>query len=127
MPDPLPTRQLVDRQEITAVMAAYARWADLNQPERQAATFAADGRVSYHPGEWTAGREALTDKLRTALAGYAQTSHHVSNIEIDFEGPDTAAAQSAVIAWHRRHDGSSDRRTGRTGSILTRPDGGARR
>ena len=106
MPDPLPAQQLVDRQEITAVMAAYARWADLNQPERQAATFAADGRVSYHPGEWTAGREALTDKLRTALAGYAQTSHHVSNIEIDFEGPDTAAAQSAVIAWHRRHDGS---------------------
>ena len=97
MPDPLLARQLADRQEIMAVMAAYARWADLNQPERQAATFAADGRVSYHPGEWTAGREALTDKLRTALAGYAQTSHHVSNVEIDFEGPDTAAAQSAVI------------------------------
>ena len=126
MPDPLPTRQLVDRQEITAVMAAYARWADLNQPERQAATFAADGRVSYHPGEWTAGREALTDKLRTALAGYAQTSHHVSNIEIDFEGPDTAAAQSAVIAWHRRHDGSEWTLYGRYVDRWTRTDAGWR-
>jgi uncharacterized protein (TIGR02246 family) len=106
VPDPLLVQQLLDRQEIAAVMAAYARWADLNQPEQQAATFAADGRVSYHPGEWIAGREALTGTLRTALTRYARTSHHVSNIEIDFEGPDDAAAQSAVIAWHRRHDGS---------------------
>ncbi|MGH3203575.1 MAG: hypothetical protein ACRDOA_21090 [Streptosporangiaceae bacterium] len=37
MPDPSLLRQLLDRQEITAVMAAYARWADLNQPEQQAA------------------------------------------------------------------------------------------
>jgi uncharacterized protein (TIGR02246 family) len=106
MPDPSLLRQLLDRQEITAVMAAYARWADLNQPERQAGLFIEDCRVSYHPGDWITGRTALTERLRTALAGYAQTSHHVSNIEIDFEGPDTAAAQSAVIAWHRRHDGS---------------------
>jgi uncharacterized protein (TIGR02246 family) len=126
VPDPVLAQQLVDRQEITAVMAAYARWADLNQPERQAATFAADGRVSYHPGEWTAGREALTEKLSTALAGYAQTSHHVSNIEIDFEGPDTAAAQSAVIAWHRRHDGSEWILYGRYVDRWTRTEAGWR-
>ena len=36
MPDPLPAQQLVDRQEIMAVMAAYARCADMNQPEQQA-------------------------------------------------------------------------------------------
>lgn len=67
MPDSSLLRQLLDRQEITAVMAAYARWADLNQPERQAAVFVADCRVSYHPGAWITGRAALTDKLRTAL------------------------------------------------------------
>lgn len=106
MPDPSLLEQLLDRQEIAAVMAAYARWADLNQPERQAATFVADCRACYHPGEWITGRAALTGKLRAALARYAQTSHHVSNIEIDFEDPDTATAQSTVIAWHRRHDGS---------------------
>ena len=39
-------RQLLDRQEITAVMAAYARWADLNQPEQQAAVF-----IAGLPGE----------------------------------------------------------------------------
>ncbi len=44
MPDPSLLEQLLDRQEIAAVMAACARWADLNQPEQQAATFVADGR-----------------------------------------------------------------------------------
>lgn len=108
------------------MMAEYARWADLNQPERQAATFAADGRVSYHPGEWVAGRAALTDTLRTALARYARTSHHVSNIEIDFDGPDTATAQSAVIAWHRRHDGSEWTLYGRYVDRWTRTEQGWR-
>ena len=126
MPDSSLLRQLLDRQEITAVMAAYARWADLNRPERQAATFVEDCRVSYHPGDWIAGRAALTERLRTALAGYAQTSHHVSNIEIDFEGPDTAAAQSAVIAWHRRHDGSEWTLYGRYVDRWTRTEAGWR-
>ena len=99
-------RQLLDRQEIMAVMAAYARCADMNQPERQAETFVDDCRVRYHPDDWIAGRGALTEALRAALARYSKTSHHVSNIEIDFEGPDSASAQSTVIAWHRRNDGS---------------------
>ena len=126
MPDPSLLAQLLDRQEITAVMAAYARWADLNRPERQAATFVEDCRVSYHPGDWITGRAALTGQLRTALAGYAQTSHHVSNIEIDFEGPDTAAAQSAVIAWHRRYDGSEWTLYGRYVDRWTRTEAGWR-
>ena len=126
MPDPSLLAQLLDRQEITAVMAAYARWADLNRPERQAATFVEDCRVSYHPGDWIAGRAALTEQLRAALARYVQTSHHVSNIEIDFEGPDTAAAQSAVIAWHRRHDGSEWTLYGRYVDRWTRTEAGWR-
>lgn len=106
MPDPSLLEQLLDRQAIAAVMAAYARCADLNQPEQQAATFTEDCRAKYHPGDWIVGRAALTEKLRTALTSYSNTSHHLGNIEIDFEGPDSATAQSTVIAWHRRHDGS---------------------
>ena len=41
MPEPSLLRQLLDRQEIMAVMAAYTRCADLNQPEQQAAVFVA--------------------------------------------------------------------------------------
>ena len=106
MPEPSLLRQLLDRQEIMAMMAAYTRCADLNQPEQQAAVFIEGCRVKYHLTDWIVGREALTEALVTALARYAKTSHHLSNIEIDFDGPDSATAQSAVIAWHRRYDGS---------------------
>jgi Ring hydroxylating beta subunit len=79
VPDPSLLTQLLDRQEITAVMAAYARWADLNQPEQQAAVFVADCR-----------------------------------------------AQSAVIAWHRRHDGSEWTLYGRYVDRWTRTEEGWR-
>jgi hypothetical protein len=104
--EPSLLRQLLDRQEIMAMMAAYTRCADLNQPEQQAAVFVQDCRVKYHPADWIVGRGALVEALHTALARYSNTSHHLGNIEIDFEGPDSATAQSTVIAWHRRIDGS---------------------
>lgn len=126
MPESSLLRQLLDRQEIMAVMAAYARCADLNQPEQQAGVFVEDCRVSYHPADWIVGRDALVQALRTALAGYSTTSHHVSNIEIDFEGADAATAQSAVIAWHRRHDGSEWTLYGRYVDRWTRTEHGWR-
>ena len=104
--EPSLLRQLLDRQEIMAMMAAYTRCADMNEPEHQAEVFVQDCRVRYHLTDWIVGRGALVEALRTALARYSKTSHHLGNIEIDFEGPDSAAAQSTVIAWHRRHDGS---------------------
>jgi SnoaL-like domain len=119
-------RQLADRQEIAAVMAAHARHADLNQPEQQAATFIADCRVKYHRSDWIIGRAALAEALRAALASYAQTSHHVSNVEIDFDGPGSATARSAVIAWHRRNDGSEWTLYGRYHDRWTRTEHGWR-
>ena len=119
-------RQLQDRQEIMAVMAAYARCADMNQPEEQAEVFIDDCRVKYHPDDWIEGRSAVTEALRTALTRYSKTSHHVSNIEIDFEGPDSASAQSTVIAWHRRNDGSEWTLYGRYVDRWTRTEQGWR-
>lgn len=119
-------RQLLDRQEITAVMAAYTRWADMNQPEQQAEVFVQDCRVKYHPTDWIVGRGALVEALRTAIAKYSNTSHHLGNIEIDFEGPDSATAQSTVIAWHRRNDGSEWTLYGRYVDRWTRTEQGWR-
>jgi 3-phenylpropionate/cinnamic acid dioxygenase small subunit len=119
-------RQLLDRQEITAMMAAYTRCADMNQPEQQAEVFVRDCRVKYHPADWIVGRVALIEALRTALARYSKTSHHLGNIEIDFEGPDSASAQSAVIAWHRRNDGSEWTLYGRYVDYWTRTEQGWR-
>jgi SnoaL-like domain len=97
--------RLADRARIASVMATYTRCADLNQPDEQSATFAVDGRVSYHPGVWIEGRASIAAALRVSLARFQRTSHHVGNLEIEFDDPDRATAQSTVIAWHRRNDG----------------------
>ena len=39
---------------------------------------------------------------------FAATSHHVSNIQLTFEGPDHARATTYLYAWHRYRDGSPD-------------------
>jgi len=117
-------QELLDRDEIRAAMAVYARSADLYEPEQQASVFVDDCRVSYHPEHWITGRAALIESLHVALAKYSRTSHHVGTIEIDFTGPDEAAAQSTVLAWHRRVDGSEWTMHGRYVDRWTRtPDG----
>ena len=98
--------RLGDRAQIAAAMATYARCADLNLPDEQAMTFAPDARASYHPGVWIEGRDAVAAAMRGSLARYQATSHHVGTIEITFDGADSATAESTVIAWHRRLDGS---------------------
>jgi 3-phenylpropionate/cinnamic acid dioxygenase small subunit len=124
--EPSLLRQLLDRQEIMAMMAAYTRCADMNQPEQQAEVFIDDCRVRYHPDDWILGRGAVTEALRTALTRYSKTSHHLGNIEIDFEDPNSATAQSTVIAWHRRNDGSEWTLYGRYVDRWTRAEQGWR-
>jgi hypothetical protein len=99
-------QRLADRAEIADAMAVYTRAADLNLPEEQAGVFTVDCVVTYHPGSPIVGRTALVESLRTSLARFERTSHHLGNIEIRFDDVDAASAQSTVIAWHRRTDGT---------------------
>ena len=39
---------------------------------------------------------------------FAATSHHVSNVQITFDGPDRAHSVAYLYAWHRYVDGSPD-------------------
>jgi hypothetical protein len=98
-----------DRTAILEGLAAYCRLADLNRPDEQTAVFLDDCRVSYGgPGRWIEGRTALTASLRRSLASYVATSHLLGGTEIAFSGADTATAETAVHAWHRRADGGPD-------------------
>jgi len=121
--DQFTPERLDDRARIATVMATYARCADLNRPEQLAATFADDGRVSYHPGVWIEGRAGIAAALRESLARFQRTSHHLGNLEITFHGTDGATAQSTVIAWHRRNDGSEWTLFGRYVDRWVRQDG----
>lgn len=124
MPTDRQVQELLDREKIRAAMAVYARSADLYEPVQQASVFVEHCRVRYHPDQWIVGRAALVDALNVALAKYSHTSHHIGTVEIEFSGPDDAAAQSTVLAWHRRLDGSEWTMHGRYVDLWTRtPDG----
>lgn len=95
--------QLLDRQEIVDQMHAYARWVDLGRPDEQVKVFTQGCRANFARGDehWLEGREAVLAFVRDALAPYAATNHTISNVEITFDGPDKAGAESYVQAWHR--------------------------
>ena len=102
--------QLLDRQEIIDQMHAYARWVDLGRPDEQVQVFTEDCRANFAKGDdhWMEGREAVLAFVRAALSPYVATNHTISNIEITFDGPDRARAESYVQAWHRYKEDRPD-------------------
>ena len=100
--------RLVDRQEIADLLTEYCRALDLMDLAAIARVFTADCRVEYGPEErlLSHGAEGVAKSLER-MWRWARTSHHLSNIQVEFEGADAARAISYVIAWHERPDGST--------------------
>lgn len=103
-------RELADRQAITDLIHGYCFHFDNNEPESVAALFTDDATVDYGPESATiVGSEAIAATIAVGLERtFAATSHHVSNIQITFDGTDHADAITYVYAWHRYVDGSPD-------------------
>lgn len=102
-------RELVDRHEITALIHAYCERFDRNDPGGVAALFTPDAVIDYNPDSEVITGARLEELIAEGLrATFAATSHHVSNITITFEDPDTARSLSYLDAWHRYHDGAPD-------------------
>ena len=102
--------ELLARHELEELIFAYCRHFDLNEPERVAALFTDDAVVDYGP-EFpdVVGAAAIEDAVAGSLERiFAATSHHVSNIQLEFDGPDAATGQTYLYAWHRYRDGSPD-------------------
>ena len=103
-------REFADRQAIADLIIGYCFNFDNNEPEAVAGLFTDDASVDYGPESATiVGRAAIATTIAVGLERtFAATSHHVSNIQITFEGPDHAEAITYVYAWHRYVDGSPD-------------------
>jgi ketosteroid isomerase-like protein len=103
-------QELVDRRMIEGLIFAYCRHFDQNEPEAVAALFTEDAVVDYGPElPNIVGSAAIAETIAVGLERtFAATSHHVSNVQIDFEGPDRAASVSYLYAWHRYVDGRPD-------------------
>jgi uncharacterized protein (TIGR02246 family) len=103
-------RELVDRAAIEALIHAYCRHFDQNEPDRVAALFTEDATVDYGP-EFPniVGAATIAETIAVGLEErFAATSHHVSNIQLAFDGPDRATGVTYLYAWHRYRDGSPD-------------------
>ena len=103
-------RELLDRRAIEALVHAYCRHFDQNEPELVAELFTDGAVVDYGP-EFPdiVGAAAIAETIAAGLERtFAATSHHVSNMEVAFEGPDRASGHTYLYAWHRYRDGSPD-------------------
>ncbi|MFF2850300.1 nuclear transport factor 2 family protein [Streptomyces sp. NPDC058001] len=94
--------ELVETGRIHRLLFDYAHHLDMNHPEEIAALFTEDCYVAYGPDFGAEGRAAYRETLGGIGSFFAATSHHVSNIVVDF-GPDlaTATVRSVLYAWHR--------------------------
>jgi len=103
-------REIADRVAITDLIHGYCVHFDNNEPEAVAALFTEDATVDYGPESATiVGSAAIAETITIGLERtFAATSHHVSNIQITFDGPDRAESVTYVYAWHRYVDGSPD-------------------
>ncbi len=98
--------ELLDRQEITQLVNAYARSVDLNDPDAVAALFTDDAVIDYGRGfpDRVVGPAALAETLRKTLGNVLATSHHCSNVDIWFDSPEDAHGIVYLYVWHRFAD-----------------------
>lgn len=101
-------RELIDRQAITDVLVDYCCALDRMDLPRLAALFTNDCVVEYGPEAalQSRGAAALAKSLER-MWRWQRTSHHLSNVQVEFTETDEARVGSYVYAWHERPDGST--------------------
>lgn len=101
-------RKWRDERQINAVLIAYCRLLDVMDLESLSQLFTEDCFVDYGPDPrlQSSGADALAKSLQR-MWRWTNTSHHLSNVYIEFDGRDAADVQSYVHAWHKRADGTT--------------------
>jgi SnoaL-like domain len=101
-----PGGDTADRLAIRELVDAWARHADRREPERQAALFTEDGRVTVYMGEpetteavqVVTGRAELTAAFE-ALRSYEATTHFNGQHTATVDG-DRATGETYCLAYH---------------------------
>lgn len=93
--------RLVEQQAIERMMFDYSYHLDMNHPDELAALFVEDCEVSYAPNFGAVGMEAYKKTLEGIGTFFSSTSHHNSNIVVDFISDTEADVRSVVLAIHR--------------------------
>ena len=100
--------QLLDRLRIEQTLVSYCLYLDRMDLTSLAGLFSGTCVVDYgdNPGLKSNGPESLARSLER-MWRWTRTSHHLSNIVVEFVDRDTANCTSYVHAWHERADGST--------------------
>ena len=93
--------RLPEERAIERILFDYAYYLDMNLPEKMAELFVDDCEVSYAPNFGANGIEAYKATLDGIGTFFRATSHHVSNIVIDWVNDEEATVRAAVLAIHR--------------------------
>jgi ketosteroid isomerase-like protein len=98
---------LIDKADITDVIHAYCYHFDRAEPEKVLALFTDDAVVDYGPDVPTMhGVAEIGPMVTRGLSEFfAATSHHISNVTIQFDGPDKAKSVCYLYSWHSYQDG----------------------
>lgn len=93
--------QLVEQRAIERMMFEYSYALDMNRPDTLAELFVEDCEVSYAPNFGATGMEAYKKTLEGIGTFFKVTSHHNSNVIVDFVSASEANVRSIVLAVHR--------------------------
>jgi hypothetical protein len=93
--------KLIEERAVERLLYDYSYALDMNRPNELAALFVEDCKVSYAPNFGAEGMAAYKKTLEGIGTFFRGTSHHNSNICVDFVGATKANVRSIVIAIHR--------------------------
>jgi uncharacterized protein (TIGR02246 family) len=89
-----------DEADVARVLNAYCYAVDALDVEAAVALFAEDCTFDWGHGRVARGHDGIRELLGS-LTRWEATSHHLSNVVVEHDGPDAARAFSYVYAWHR--------------------------
>jgi hypothetical protein len=90
-----------DERLIERLFYDYSYHLDMNHPDEMADLFVDDCEVSYAPNFGATGKESYKKTLEGIGTFFRGTSHHNTNICIDFVSETLARVRSVVLAIHR--------------------------
>lgn len=115
---------ILDHLRIEQALIAYCVHLDRMELTSVADLFSEDCIVDFgnNPHLKSNGRKHLAKSLER-MWRWTRTSHHLSNVLIEFADRDTARCTSYVHAWHERADGSTATVLGQYKDVLLRVSG----
>jgi hypothetical protein len=93
--------KLIEERAVSRLLYDYSYALDMNRPDELAALFVEDCKVSYAPNFGAEGMAAYKKTLEGIGTFFRATSHHNSNICVDFLSNTEAKVRSIVLAIHR--------------------------